>query len=292
MKIIKISNSKYPRLLKQIGNPPKELYYKGKWDAKVFKNCLAVVGSRKMTTYGRRITDELVTKIASAGVTIISGFMYGVDVQAHKAALSAGGRTIAVMPCGIDLIHPEYQKDTYEEILAKNGLIISEWEGNSYPTLWTYPQRNRIVAGLSQATLVVEAGHKSGSLITADLAKKFKRKLFAIPGPLTSSVSQGTLQLIKEGAQMVTSANDILTHYGLDNSKQPTSCFSFAGLSNLEQSIVESLAQEPKEKDVLLRLVNISVSELGAALSLMQLRGIVNEEEGKYYVNSSGSNSK
>ena len=291
MKVIKVSNSKYPRLLKQIGNPPKELYYKGKWDTRLFKNCLTVVGSRRITTYGRRITDQLVTKIASAGVTIISGFMYGVDAQAHKAALSAGGRTIAVMPCGIDLIHPEYQKDIYEEILAKDGLIVSEWEGDSCPTFWTYPQRNRIVAGLSQATLVVEAGHKSGSLITADLAKKFNRELFAVPGPLTSSVSQGTLQLIKDGAEMVISANDVLSYYGLSNSEYSTNCFSFSGLNRLEQSIVESLAQEPREIDVLSRLVDVSASELGAALSLMQLRGVISEEEGKYYVNSSRSNS-
>ncbi len=238
-----------------------------------------------MTTYGRRVTDELVSKIASVGITIVSGFMYGVDAQAHKAALLSGGKTIAVMPCGIDLIHPGYQKDIYEEIIAKGGLIISEIEGGSLPAPWTYPRRNRIIAGLSRATLVVEAGLKSGSLITAGLAKKFGRKLFAVPGPLTSSLSQGSLQLIKRGADMVTGVNDILADYGLVSPEYPANYFSYSGLNKLEQSIVEGLAQEPKEIDALSRLVNVSTSELGATISLMQLRGMVSEEKGKYYVN-------
>ena len=292
MKTVEINNSKYPHLLKQISSPPQKIYYKGKWNSKLFKNCLAVVGTRQMTNYGRRITDELVTKIASAGITIVSGFMYGVDAQAHKAALLAGGRTIAVMPCGIDLIHPGYQKKLYEEILANDGLIISELEADHPPALWTYPKRNRIIAGLSLATLVIEAGHNSGSLITASLAKEFGRKIFAAPGPLTSSLSQGTLQLIKEGASMVISANDILADYGITNPEYLANCFSCSGLNKLEQSIIERLAQEPREIDVLSRLVNVSASEVGATLSLMQLRGIVSEEQGKYYVNSSGSNSQ
>lgn len=282
MKVVEIKSPKYPSLLKQINNPPQRLYYQGKWDSELFNHCLAVVGSRQMTSYGRRITDELVSKIASAGVTIVSGFMYGVDAQAHKAALLGGGKTIAVMPCGINLIHPSYQDDLYREIITKGGLIISEMEGDFPPATWIYPQRNRIVAGLSQATLVIEAGLKSGSLITAGLAKKFGRRLFAVPGPLTSSVSQGTLQLIKDGASMVTSADDILEVYGLKEARSKEKvCL---GLNKLEQSIVEKLAQEPREIDDLSRLVGASASELGATLSLMQLRGIVSKEGGKYYV--------
>ncbi len=285
MKVIEINNSEYPYLLSQITDTPGKLYCKGEWNVNIFENCLAVVGSRQMTNYGRRITDELVSKIALAGITIVSGFMYGVDAQAHKAALSSGGRTIAVMPCGIDFIHPAYQKKLYEEIIAKGGLIISEMEGNFPPASWTYPKRNRIIAGFSQATLVIEAGLRSGSLITAGFAKKFSRKLFAVPGPLTSSVSQGSLQLIKEGADMVLSANDILADYGLMNSECSANGSSYSGLDKLEQSIVEKLAREPREIDVLSRLVSVSASELGAILSLMQLRGIVSEDEGRYYIN-------
>jgi len=284
MKIVTINSSKYPCLLKGIHQPPESLYYKGRWREGIFKCCLAVVGARAMTSYGRRVTDELVSKVAKAGVTIVSGFMYGVDAQAHRAALSVDGKTIAVMPCGIDLIHPEYQDELYRQILTKNGLIISEIEGSSPPGLWTYPRRNRIVAGLSQATLVVEAGLKSGSLITADLTKRFGRKLFVVPGPLTSSVSQGTLQLIKEGASMVTSADDILEVYGLKSTGAYGAGPRQKNLNSLERKIIEKLAQEPREIDVLSRLVHTASANLGATLSLMQLRGLVNEEEGKYYV--------
>ncbi len=156
---IKIDDEKYPRLLKEIGSPaPKKLYYKGDLNNDIFKNCLAVVGSRHLTSYGRRVTERFVAEIASAGITIVSGFMYGGDEAAHSAAVKAGGKTIAVMPCGIDIIHPEYQKGLYEEILKNNGLIISEYEGKFLPVTWTYVKRNRIVAGLSRAVLVVEAG--------------------------------------------------------------------------------------------------------------------------------------
>jgi len=289
METVKVSNPKYPNLLRQISNPPKELYYKGNWDADLFNNCLAVVGSRRMTNYGKRITEQLVSKIASAGITIVSGFMYGVDAQAHRTALLAEGRTIAVMPCGIDLIHPEHQKNLYKEIMAGGGLIISELEGDFYPKVWTYPRRNRIMAGLSQATLVIEAGPRSGSLITANLTKKYGRRLFAAPGPLTSSFSRGTLQLIREGADMVISADDVLASYGLMSPECPVSSVSDSGLNlnKIERSIAERLSQEPREIDALSRIMNLSASELGAVLSLMQLRGLICKEEGKYYLNSS-----
>jgi len=283
-KIIKINDTRYPRLLKEIDSPPEIVYYKGNWDDNIFENCLAVVGSRRMTTYGKLITGKLVSEIARAGVTIVSGFMFGIDATAHKAAIDAGGRTIAVMPCGIDLIHPEYQKTLYNEILENNGLIISEFESTHPPGLWTYPKRNKIVAGLSGATMVVEAGRKSGSLITADLTKKYKRRLFAVPGPLTSLLSKGTVQLIKEGAEIVTSAEDILAGYDIVSSDFSGNSLQFLKLGELEQSIVKKLQEEPMEIDTLTRSVKTSASELGIALSLMQIRGLVFEEKGKYYV--------
>src|SRR3989344_5079370 len=187
-KVITKEDSKFPELLKQIPDAPKQLYYKGEWNEDLFDNCLAVVGSRRMTQYGKRVTEQIVGEVAGAGVTIVSGFMYGVDATAHKAALAFGGKTIAVMPCGIERIHPEHQKDLYEKILGTgpakspdgdrgaSGLVVSEWNGDSMPQLWTYPRRNRIVAGLSKATLVVEAGLDSGSLNTAELPRKIGGK--------------------------------------------------------------------------------------------------------------------
>ena len=211
---IEINDEKYPKLLKEINKQaPKKLYFKGSLDNEIFENCLAVVGSRKLTSYGKKVIEQIVTEIANKGITIVSGFMYGGDEAAHRAAIKAGGRTIAVMPCGIDLIHPEYQEKLYYQIQENKGLIISEYPENFPPEKWTYPKRNRIVAGLSKAVLVVEAGLNSGTLITAEFARKFKRKIFSVPGPIYSEVSKGSNLLIKKGAAMVTEAQDILKYY-------------------------------------------------------------------------------
>lgn len=283
MKTINFSDSSYPALLKKIDCPPKQIYYRGKWRQNIFKNCLAVVGSRRITAYGRQVTAKLISEIAAAGITIVSGFMYGVDACAHKAALAGEGKTIAVMPCGINRIHPAYQKKLYQEILKKGGLIVSETKGEAMPALWSYPRRNRIVAGLSKATLVIEAGLESGSLITAGLTKKFNRKLFALPGPLTSSVSEGTLKLIKEGNQMATSAEDILSYYGFKEKIQTLNKFSNLHLGKLEKRIIEKLKEEPLEIDFLSRVLDVSSAKLGTKLSLLQLKGVVKQEAGKYY---------
>ena len=149
-----IKNKKYPGLLGKIPDSPKKLYYKGGWNQSIFENCLAVVGSRRMTSYGKLACQKIVQEIASSGITVVSGFMYGIDATAHRAALEGGGRTIAVMPCGVNIIHPAYQEKLYNDILEKQGLIISEFEKDFPPANWTYPKRNRIVAGLSRAVLI------------------------------------------------------------------------------------------------------------------------------------------
>jgi len=284
--VINIEDNRYPERLKEIKDPPEKLYFKGEWDEGIFRNCLAVVGSRRITSYGKIITNSLVTQIASAGITIISGFMFGVDAHSHRAAVESCKRTIAVMPCGIDVIHPAYQKDLYEKILENGGLIISELEGKHPPAAWTYPKRNRIVAGLSQATLIIEAAEKSGTLITAELTKENNRKLFVVPGPLTSKTSVGTAKLIKDGAEIVTSAEDILKFFNVNNfNKQKAGNASYKKLDNIEQRIFEQLNHEPLEVDSLARILNISVSELGKTLSLMEIKGILFKERGKYHVN-------
>lgn len=273
----------FPQLLREIKDCPKKLYYKGNWDKKIFENCLAVVGSRKMTSYGQRVEEQLVLEIASAGITIVSGFMYGGDAIAHKAAIKAGGKTIAVMPCGIDLVHPAHQINLYQKILENNGLIISEYEGKMPPAVWTYPRRNRIIAGLSKAVLIVEAALQSGTLITADFAKKFGRKIFAVPGPITSSVSLGTARLLKEGAVLVTSAKDVLDYFGVSNVSQNKE-EKFCDIKGLEKKIVEELKKEPQEIDILVRKIGISASEIGTFLSLMELKGIIEKKDNKYYI--------
>ena len=292
--VIKINDPKYPKLLKKISDPPKQLYYKGNYSdsggESIFENCLAVVGSRRMTTYGKQITEKLVGEIASRGIIIVSGFMYGIDATAHKAAVDIGGKTIAVMPCGIELVHPEYQVKLYDEILENNGLIISEYNGNLLPTNWTYPRRNRLVAGLSKAVMVVEAGEKSGSLITANFARKFKRKIFAVPGPLTSILSKGMMQLIREGAGVVTCAEDVIDFFGgslkevrpLENFKEANR--GRTSTNSLENRIIQQLEKEPMEIDLLSRSLGVAISETGKILSIMELRGLVFMENGKYFL--------
>lgn len=291
-KVVGIEDEKYPKLLKEIGSQaPKKLYYKGEWPAcadrneTIFSNCLAVVGSRHLTSYGKRITEQFVTEIAASGITIVSGFMYGGDEAAHSAAVKVGGKTIAVMPCGIDLIHPAEQEKLYNEILENNGLIISEYEGKLLPVSWMYAKRNRIVAGLSKAIFVVEAGLNSGTLITTGYAKKYGRKIFAVPGPITSEVSKGTIKLIKEGAEVATEARDILKHYNIlrdtGSSAKPNLVFGF---NKEEQEIINQLKREPMEADAIARALGISVAKIGTTLSLMQLKGLIQQEENKYYI--------
>jgi len=291
--VVSIEDCRYPVLLKKINDAPKKIYYKGNWSEDIFENCLAVVGSRRMSSYGKQIARKLVFEIAARGITIVSGFMYGIDATSHKAALEAGGKTIAVMPCGIDLIHPDFQKDLYEEILKNKGLVISEYEGGFMPTLWTYPRRNRIVAGLSKAVMVVEAGEKSGSLITANFAKKFKRKVFAVPGPLTSSLSAGIYQLIKEGVELVTSASDVLEYYKKTSAEIPEArplqtCRGRAS-GRLEKRVIQELRKEPMEIDVLARILNVSIAKLGTVMSMMQIKGLIFNENGKYYLRKTQS---
>ncbi len=291
---VEIGDKKYPKALKEaLGKlqpnlGPKKLYYKGAWDEEIFRNCLAVVGSRHLTSYGRRATEQLVTEVAAAGITIVSGFMYGGDEAAHSAAVKCGGRTIAVMPCGVDLIHPASQKKLYEEILDNNGLIISEYEGDTQPQNFTYVQRDRIVAGLSKAVLVTEAALNSGSLITAGYAQKYGRKIFALPGQIFSEVSKGTIKLIKEGAEAVTDAQDILQYFKvlINQKKEPAFANASAGkCSTLEQKIIEHLRRESMKADDMARAFCMPVSQIGTTLSLMQLKGFISLEDNKYHLN-------
>jgi DNA processing protein len=279
---IDINSIEYPYRLKQIKDPPDILYFRGVWDPDIFKETLSVVGSRKMTRYGEQITNRLVTDIAIAGITIVSGFMYGIDAVAHGAALHAPGRTIAVMPCGIDRIHPEYQADLHEKIEQTSGLIVSEYPGDKAPALWTYPRRNRIIAGLSPVLLVIEAGLKSGALITANIAGKYNKKIFAVPGPLTSSVSDGTSLLIKEGASIVTESDDLLAEYGLQNTGKPERKKKKSNLKRSQRRIVDLLSVEPMGIDEIIRALQKPASEIGAELTVLCLKKIITLDDGRY----------
>jgi DNA processing protein len=287
---VDIDSAEYPYLLKQIKDPPVKLYFKGNWDVDVFEEMLSVVGSRKMTGYGEMITESLVSEIAGNGITIVSGFMYGIDAQAHKAALMGGGRTIAVMACGIERINPEYQAELYSGILNNGGLAISEYPGDTPPLKWTYPRRNRIIAGLSPVLLVVEAGMKSGALITAGIARRYNKKIFAVPGPLTSSVSRGTALLIKQGASLVTGPQDLLLEYGRTKIGRLFSGKDLQELHSEQKKIIDLLSLGPLGIDEIARLSGKPVSEIGADITALSLKKYLVPKDGKYYLLQGGCN--
>jgi DNA processing protein len=201
---IDIQSQDYPCLLKEIRDPPTRLYYKGNFCTDIFSNCVSVVGSRNMSEYGRRVIDHIFSTLDKS-ITIVSGFMTGVDAEAHKKAIKYGLKTIAVLPCGIDCIHPSNQTNLYNEILCTNGLILSEYPHDIKPEIWTYPRRDRIVAGLSKLTLVIEAASNSGSLITARLSNLYNRPVFVVPGSIFNPLSKGIIEITNEFAKTIDS---------------------------------------------------------------------------------------
>src|SRR3989338_8180893 len=280
MPVLEINDKNFPFNLRKITPKVTRLYYKGHYRKNLFQKSLAVVGSRKMTQDGQRVIENLIPPLATAGITIISGFMYGIDQLAHKVTLENQGNTVTVLGWGIDWPVEHTDKTLYHEI-EKKGLIISEYPDKTSPQLWMFPRRNRIMAGLSQAVLLIEAAENSGSLITASFAQKYKKQLFAVPGPITSSISQGTNNLIKEGlAKMVISASDIFREMKWQQGIESSTSISQNTSGNL---ILQLLANEPLTIDELALSLNTPVEKISVKLSLLQLKGRVEEKEGKYY---------
>ncbi len=269
----------WPKLLNQLKDPPKLLYYRGTWNSKLFDKALAIVGSRRMTGYGERVLEMIIPGLIAENVTIISGFMYGVDTKAHQECLDCGGKTVAVLGGGLNVLYPPENEKLYGEIIENGGLIISEYPPDQQPQLWTFVQRNRIVASLAGlGVLIIEAGEKSGSLVTAKIAKKLGKPVFAIPGQITSSLSIGTNKLIKEGlAKMVLGANDIVGTRFI-TSDRPT------GLTNQppKDKILNFLSAEPLTLDELAIKLGKNVIETGQILTMLSLKGVISEEGGKY----------
>ena len=270
-------DTSYPKMLRQIPSPPKKLYFKGNFNKEIFKNCLAVVGSRKMSPYGERVLEKIFSTLASE-ITIVSGFMCGVDSEAHRKALKFGLRTIAVMPCGVDLIHPRNQKSLYEEIVS-NGLILSEFDGFFEPRLWTYPRRNRIVAGLSTAVLVIEAALESGSLITARMAHSFGRDVFVVPGSIFSELNTGKVQISNEFAKNIDSGFSINKYFNLNyTGKLPEE------YKNDNSEILNSIRCVPMTIDDLKKqFPNKDISQISTEVTLLTMSKSVVEREGVFY---------
>jgi DNA processing protein len=295
--VINKSSKNFPRLLRRSADCPADIYVKGDYDKKIFNNCLAVVGSRRMTAYGQEVTRKIVSEVAASGVTIVSGFMYGIDATAHETAVRSGGKTIAVMPCGINIVCPINQQMLYDSILSTGGLILSEYEEDYAPKNWMFARRNRIVAGLCQGVLIVEAASNSGSLITANFALNSKRRVFVVPGNIMSKNSEGVLELMKKSAIPVSRASDILQYYfnkkpklgsapGTDVSGDPQLIENKTVPNNNEkvrQNILHFLSFEPLTFDELMYKLLISSSMLDYNLTRLFLDGLVRNEGGRIY---------
>ncbi len=266
--------------LKSIKPKIKNLYYKGNIDLLTGDHPrLAIVGSRRMTEYGAKVIEKWVGDLVNAGVVIVSGFMYGVDQKAHKTCLEMGGKTIAVLGWGIDWKVAESDIEMYEKILEKDGLILSEYEGEKAAELWTFPARDRVMAGICDGVLVVEAAEKSGSLITAKYARAFGKKVLAVPGQVTSKVAEGTNGLIKRGeGKLVSSVGDILKEMNLASGQ-----ISFLADRYDSHPILSLISDEPKTVDEISRLLKINMAELLSKLTEMSLMGQVEERGGKYW---------
>lgn len=282
-------DKEYPPLLKQIPNPPIVLYVKG--NTKLFHpekleylRMISIVGTRHVTSYGRQITEMFAQKLSQAGFIIVSGMAYGVDGIAHKATIDAGGGTIAVLGNGVDLPYPRENEKLYEEILDRGGLVLSEYPPGEPPSVGSFPARNRIVAGLSLGVLVTEGASDSGSLITANYGLSFGRKVFAIPGPITSQLSAAPLRLIERGARLVVSPEDVIKELGIKNYELRKDEKTFSGLSKEERKIIELIQNEPLHFDEIVRRLKLSPSKTGTILSMMEIKGIVKNSGGSYSV--------
>jgi DNA processing protein len=223
LSLLTLKDEGYPQLLSKIKNPPFLLYVKGNTEILLRQmtdqndRIIAVVGTRRTTSYGREVTKILTQDLVMSGFTIVSGLAIGIDAVSHGTAIETHGKTIAVLGCGVDCCYPRENQSIYNSIIASGSCVVSEYPLAQLPTKGSFPSRNRIIAGLGMGVLVTEGAEDSGSLITADYAIKFGRKVFAVPGPITSSMSKGPYKLISRGAKLVTTAKDILDSLGVDS---------------------------------------------------------------------------
>lgn len=271
----------YPTLLRELHDPPPMLYVRGEADELAAPG-VAVVGARACSAYGAQVARALARDLAAAGIVVVSGLARGVDGEAHRGALESGGRTIAVLGCGIDRDYPRSHAELARRIVS-SGAVVSEYPPGVEPAPWRFPARNRIIAGLSLATVVVEARERSGALITADFALELGRDVFAVPGEITSGLSAGTNDLLRQGAAPLTSARDVLEALGIE----PTPARQSA-VSEAAAALLELLGDGASGMDELIRTSELSSAEVAAALVELELAGLAAQAEGVYRSFSSG----
>ena len=276
-----LSPQEFPPLLREISDPPKRLHLRGKMPSTDHK-WLAVVGSRAMTTYGKQAVRHLIEGLRGYPIVVVSGLAYGVDAEAHKAALAAGLTTVAVPGSGLDwtVLYPRANVGLAREILKAGGALISEFKPEQRATDYTFPQRNRIMAGLSHATLVVEAKEKSGSLITAKLVTEYNRELLVVPGSIFSAESKGTHQFLRLGATAATSPEDILVALGIAKREGPVSWAELREDLSPDELRVFEIIHSPVSRDELISELELPITDANVLLSTMEIKGLIVEELG------------
>jgi len=288
--IVTMTDSFYPALLKKINDPPPFLTYLGQLDNSA--PCISVIGSRNATSYGLTTSQNLSYKLAKRGFQVVSGLARGIDAMAHKGALKAGGKTIAVMGSGLNKIYPRENTGLFKTI-AQKGVIFSEFKVNTDPFPSNFPIRNRIIAGLSCGSIVVEAAKRSGSLITARLAGEYNREVFAVPGSIKSKKSEGTHSLLKQGARLVENEMDIIDelHHFIHEKKEKPQQLSLQKQKTTHntsdkldrQKIIQLLDPYPAHIDVIMEKAKMNSSQLTCLLLDLELEGIVTRHQGNYY---------
>jgi DNA processing protein len=279
--VITLLDPEYPPLLKTLYDPPSILHIRGTLPDPAQKH-LAVVGSRKATGYGKDVVRLLIEPLAASGVVIVSGLAYGIDAFAHQAALDAGGTTVAVLGSGVDhdSIYPSANRALASQILAHKGAIISEFPLGTNPLKQHFPIRNRILAGMCQGTLVIEAAIKSGSLITARAALESGRDVYAVPGSIHSPLSEGPNNLIKMGAIPVTKPSDI---YAMATDPLISSASKYQPANEEEKEILEPLAHSSRHIDELVRLTKKEPSVIARTITMLEMKGAIRHDGGQYY---------
>ena len=271
------SAAAFPMLLRSIHDPPPGLFLRGAADAELLSgSAVAIVGARACSGYGASVARRLAGELAAAGLVVVSGLARGVDAEAHRGALEAGGSTVAVLGCGIDRDYPAAHAELARRV-ATTGLVVSEYAPGVEPAPWRFPARNRIIAGLSGATIVIEARERSGALITADLALEEGREVFAVPGEITSSLSAGANGLLKLGATPLTSAADVLASFGIE--PEP---IAGAGPDGAPARLLELVREAPAGADELAQRVGLDAGEVARALVELELAGLVTAADGFY----------
>lgn len=283
--IRELKPERFPKLTREMYDPPERLYIRGEIPSEESPTYLCVVGSRKATAYGKEILSKILSGLSGYSVVVVSGLALGIDAHAHREAIKAGLKTVAVPGSGLKdrVIYPKSHLSLAKDILKSGGALISEFEPEFEATSWSFPKRNRIMAGMSKAVLVIEAERRSGTLITARMGLEYNRDVFAVPGSVFSSTSEGTNGLIKEGAHPITSAKDLIDLLSLKKVKVKDNDRTTVEHLSDKESTVMKILKEPMSKNEVIVLSKMAVREANVTISSLEIKGLISESGGVLY---------